>query len=541
MKRNIFIGGAWPYANGSLHIGHMAALVPGDVLARYHRANGDNVIYVSGSDCHGTPISIRASKEGVPAKDIALRYHNEFEECFEKLNFTYDKYTNTMTTEHEAFVINFFEKLINNGSLYQRTINQVFCEKCNKFLPDRYVSGKCPVCGEKARGDQCDSCGTLLEPERLLELECAVCGNAPTVKPSTQLYLNIIRHKNELIEFVRKNTNWRQNAINESKKYLEDGLQDRAATRDIDWGIEVPYKGYEDKRIYVWFEAVLGYLSAAKVVCEERNINFYEFWNSSFHYYVHGKDNIPFHSIILPALLMSYGHLHLPDMIISSEYMTLEGKKISTSNNWAIWMPYLLERYDSDSIRMFFLANGPELKDADFTWNSFITFHNSQIVGAYGNLVNRTLAFINKYFDGCVPQAKIENGVLQEIKIAFDFVGQKIEMGNFREAISKIFSLVDYGNKYYDIKQPWITRTENLEVCYETMYNCVQIIANLSALLEPFMPCSSGKVKSWLKISDKWEVKNVSAGLVLPEISLLFERIDKKRIAEELENLKIVL
>lgn len=538
MKRNIFIGGAWPYANGSLHIGHMAALVPGDVLARYHRAKGDNVIYVSGSDCHGTPISIRATKEGVKPQDIAMRYHKEFEDCFRKLSFSYDKYSNTMDSKHEKFVLDFFKKLIDNGSLYQKTINQVYCNNCNKFLPDRYVNGICPICGQTARGDQCDNCGALLEPERLLEIKCAVCGNEPTVKPSTQLYLNIVAHKEQLMTFVEKNVTWRQNAINESQKYMKSGLQDRAATRDIDWGIPVPYDGYESKRIYVWFEAVLGYLSMAKSVCDEKGLDFFEFWKNSYHYYVHGKDNIPFHSIILPALLLSYGDMHLPDMIISSEYMTLEGKKISTSNNWAIWMPYLLQNYNSDSIRLFFLANGPEGKDTDFTWNAFITFHNSQIVGAYGNLVNRTLVFINKYFDGHIPECKIDDVVLERIKTIFNSIGDEIESGNFRTAVSMIFSLVDFGNKYYDEKQPWTTRNTDVDICYETLYNCVQIIANISILFEPFMPDSSKKVKSWLELPNKWELVKLSGELILPEVSLLFERIDKKKIAEEIENLK---
>lgn len=327
MKRNILVGGAWPYANGSLHIGHIAALLPGDVIARYHRAKGDFVVYVSGSDCHGTPISIRAAKEHVQPREIANTYHKNFKECFDKLNFTYSKYENTMLPFHEKYVSEFFAFLIDNGSLYEREVKQVFCEKCDKFLPDRYVNGICPVCGSDARGDQCDNCSSLLEPENLLNITCAICHDTPTLRPSKQLYLHIVRLKDALRSYVHTHGNWRSNAINESLKYIQSGLQDRAATRDINWGIDVPKAGYEDKRIYVWFEAVLGYLSMTKLYCEENGIDFSEFWQNSFHYYVHGKDNIPFHTIILPSLLMSCGNIHLPDMIISSEYVTLEGKK----------------------------------------------------------------------------------------------------------------------------------------------------------------------------------------------------------------------
>lgn len=538
MEKNILIGGAWPYANGSLHIGHMAALVPGDVIARYYRANGDNVIYVSGSDCHGTPICIRATQEGVEPDAIAMKYHIEFSRLFNKLNFTYDMYANTMMEEHEEFVKVFFEDLIENGSLYEKTINQVYCENCKKFLPDRYVNGICPVCGSMARGDQCDACGVLLEPEQLKNIKCSICESKPIVKPSTQLYLNIVKYKSKLFNYVEQHTDWRQNAQNESNKYINSGLQDRAATRDIDWGISVPKKGYEKKRIYVWFEAVLGYLSATKYVCNERNIDFEEFWNNSYHYYVHGKDNIPFHTIILPSLLMSHNDMHKPDMIISSEYVTLEGKKISTSNNWAIWMPYLLENYDSDSIRLFFLANGPETKDADFTWNAFITYHNSQLLGAYGNFINRTLAFINKYFDSIIPGKVIEDAIMHEIEKIYKHTSEKIESGNFREAINLIFELVYFGNKYYDEQKPWITRTEDIEHCSNTIYNCVQIIANLAVLFHPFIPKSSEVVEGWLGINNEWKLKKISAGNRIPQVTLLYERIDKKRITEEVQKLK---
>lgn len=538
MKKNIFIGGAWPYANGSMHIGHVAALIPGDVLARYHRAKGDFVIFVSGSDCHGTPISIRANKEGVSPERIAQRYHEEFGSCFKRLNFSYNKYTSTMSQNHGKFVQYFFSKLIENGSLYEKEVKQVYCNSCQKFLPDRYVNGTCPICGADARGDQCDMCGSLLEPEQLKNIRCAICGNIPTLQPSSQLYLNITRFKDLLESYVEEHKNfWRQNAYNESKKYIQSGLQDRAATRDLDWGIHVPKEGYERKRIYVWFEAVLGYLSAAYEYCLENDIDFLGFWNNSFQYYVHGKDNIPFHTIILPSLLLSHGNLHLPDRIVSSEYMTLEGRKISTSAGWAVWLPYLLDKYDSDSVRMFFIAFGPENKDADFSWNNFITFHNSQLLGSYGNFVNRTLAFINKYRESRVPEGSIDMLVENKIKETFIDVSLCIEQGHFRDAVSSLFSLVNFGNKYYDNNKPWITRSSNPKDCNTTIYNCVQIIAALSTMFHPFIPSSSAKVESWLNIDNMWKQKIVPSGLKIPEVSVLFNRIDKEMIKYEADSL----
>ncbi|MBU3201951.1 methionine--tRNA ligase [Clostridium estertheticum] len=537
---NILIGGAWPYANGSMHIGHIAALLPGDVLARYFRLKGDSVIYVSGSDCHGTPISIRAKEEGISPQEIADKYHNEFCMCFDSLGFSYDYYTKTTTEYHKNFVEDFIKKLFDNGSLYEKETLQVYCEKCDKFLPDRYVDGICPICGSDARGDQCDNCGSLLEPEMLKEMRCSLCNSQPILKPSTQLYINIIRLQKELTEYVYCHKDWRTNAQNLSRRYIEEGLQDRAITRDLDWGTDVPVAGYKNKKIYVWIDAVLGYLSACKKFCENKQIDFYEFWNSSQHYYVHGKDNIPFHTIILPSLLLSYGNLHLPDEIISSEYVTLEGKKISTSKNWAVWIDYLIEKYDPDLIRYFFITNGPEKRDTNFSWLEFINSNNGELLGAYGNFVNRTLVFINKYFDNKIPKGTINGELKEKTNQLFVSAGDKIEKGNFKDSLDEIFEFVRSSNKYYDAEKPWVTRVTDPEKCNSTIFNCVQIIANLSVLLNPFLPFSSSKIQNWLSISSisaNWCIKFVESGLVIPTVDILFKRIDKKVIDEEIKNL----
>lgn len=541
--RNVLIGGAWPYANGSLHIGHIAGLLPGDVLARYHRAKGDNVYFVSGSDCYGTPVAIRAKQEGSSPREISDLYHEEFTECFKKLGFIYDEYTKTSADAHKEFVKEFHSKLYESPYVYEADVPQAFCECCNIFLADRFVLGVCPQCGEETRGDQCDACGTVLEPENLKEPICAVCRHSVSFRSSKHLYIAISKLEKELRELVDRSDGWRRNAISFTNRYIGEGLRDRALTRDLDWGIDVPKAGYENKSIYIWAENVLGYLSASKVVAERRGADFGELWGEDArHYYVHGKDNIPFHTIILPALLLANGSgWHLPDRIVSSEYLTLEGKKISTSKNYAIWVKDLLENYEADSIRYFFIANGPEKKDADFSWREYINSHNGELLGAYGNFVNRSLAFIAKYWGGVVPAGEFNPEIKVKIDELFECVGEKIEKGSFKEALDDVFEFVRGANKFFDAEQPWITRTEDEKTCQNTLYQCVQIIANLSILLEPFLPFSSEKVRGWLNVNLAWEPASVPFGYQLPEVEILFQRIDKNVIEIESEKLKAVL
>ena len=544
--RKILIGGAWPYANGSLHIGHVAGLLPGDLLARYHRALGDEVYFVSGSDCHGTPVAIRAKQEGKTPREVSDHYHEEFTECFQKLGFSYDCYTKTSSQEHKDFIQRFHKKLYESPYVYEKEAPQAFCEHCNTFLADRFVTGLCPKCGAPARGDQCDACGTVLEPENLKEPICAVCGKPIQFRNSKHLYIAISKLEKELKALVDGHPEWRKNAIAFTNKYIEEGLRDRALTRDLEWGITVPKDGYENKTIYIWAENVLGYLSASEVAAKKAGLDYAALWDAKssdcFHYYVHGKDNIPFHTIILPALLIANGDgWRLPDRIISSEYCTLEGRKISTSRNYAIWIQELLERFDADSVRYYFLANGPEKRDTDFSWNDYVNTHNSELLGAYGNFVNRSLAFIAKYYDGLVPSGTLEPSIQSKLDGIYDSVGVQIEAGNFRDAIREIFDLVHFANKYFDSEQPWITRNSDPARCENTLFNCVQIIANLAALLAPVLPFSSEKVANWLGIDLAWQPKSIATGYKLPETEVLFQRIDKKVISEETEKLKALL
>lgn len=534
-EMKILIGGAWPYANGSLHIGHLAGLLPADIIARYHRLKGDDVYFVSGSDCYGTPVAIRAKAEGRTPKEISDSYHREFCNCFEKLGFSFDQYGKTTDEGHIAFVQNFHKKLYQSRYITERTVPQAYCETCGTYLSDRFVHGICPDCGAETRGDQCDACGSVLEPESLIDPVCSLCGNTPVFRESTHLFIEISKLEKELREFINAHPGWRKNAIAFGNRYIDEGLRDRAITRDLSWGIDVPKKDYENKKIYIWAENVLGYLSQSHAVCKERGTDFQKLWGpDAKHYYVHGKDNIPFHIIILPALLLANGSgYHLPDEIISSEYLTLEGSKISTSRNYAIWLKDIVDRYHPDSLRYYITASGPEKRDADFSWEEYYHHHNSELLGAYGNFVNRNLSFVQNYFDGFVPNGTPDEDLTAKTTQTYASVGSLIERGALKEALGEIFDLVRHGNKYFDTKKPWETRNSDLFSCQNTIYNCVQLIANLAVLLAPFLPFSSKTVCQWLNLNPRWEKQAVKSRTLLPPTDILFERLDKKIIEEE--------
>lgn len=535
--QNILIAGAWPYANGPLHIGHIAALLPGDVLARYFRAKGAVVYYVSGSDCHGTPITIRARQEGCMPQTISDRYHEEFTEVFRQLGFSFDRYGKTSSAEHKRFVRSFHRTMYQSELIEERVAPQAVCPACG-VLTDRLVVGACPFCGEPARGDQCDDCGAILEAEQLQGAHCAQCGTAIEFRQSRQLYLALTRLLPELTALLENHLSWRKNALAFTRRYLEEGLRDRAITRDLDWGIDVPKAGYEHKKIYIWAENVLGYLSMSEAVCRERGTDFLTLWGpEARHYYVHGKDNIPFHTVILPALLLAYQDaggtaLHLPDRILSSEYMTLEGRRISTSQNWAVWAKDLTAQYQPDAIRYFFLINGPERRDADFSFREFTERINSELVGAYGNLIHRTLAFLQKYGEGRTPAAQTDPEVWRQIEAAFPLTGERIEKGRLKEALAALMELTRFGNRYFDAGKPWRTRIEAPEICARTLFNCIQLIGNLAVLLRPFLPFSSDQVLQWLHLQAAWEPQTIAGGLSLPETPPLFQRIDAAKPAD---------
>lgn len=533
MNRDILIGGAWPYANYFMHIGHLAALLPGDVLAKYFRANGDNVIYVSGTDSHGTPITQRAAKEGVTPETIAKRYHEAFIESFNAMNFEYDMYTATFTEEHKNVVKEYFLKLIQNGYMYEKLVKQDYCEKCGKFLSDREIVGICPKCGGSATGEQCDSCLTTLNADEVEDKHCKECGSVTIQKDNKHLYFKLTAFQKQIEELIQASeATWRKQAIGESRKFLNNGLIDRAATRQLDWGIEVPVAGYEDKRIYVWFEAVLGYLTTAKRVAQIRGIDFEKFMNKENKnlstYYVHGKDNIPFHTIIFPALILGIGNNYqLPKYIVSSGYVNMNDTKMSKSKGNLITVDELVKKFDVDSIRYFMISNGPEKKDMNFTEELYVQAHNKFLVGMLGNFVNRNLSFITKKFDGIIKEAKIDEEVIKMTENLYKKVGGLIEQAELKTALDEIFEYIGFANKYYDEKEPWKQCKENIEAFNDITYTCSYIIANISNLIAPFMPNTSLKIKKMLDLPDfKWEPININGNIKIKELALLFNRLE---------------
>ncbi len=543
MNKNIFIGGAWPYANNSLHVGHLAALLPGDAIARYFRQNGDNVIYVSGTDSHGTPITEKAKKEKISPELISQHYHEEFQKNFEDLDFSYDLYTSTMTPYHAKLVQEYLRKIMDNGYIYQKQELQDFCPNCNTFLSDREIIGVCPHCGGKAKGDQCDECSATLNASEVLEKKCSTCQHETIQKPNTHLYFSLSKFQDRIKELNEsRKGQWRYNATNETYKFLDMGLIDRAVTRQLPWGIDVPFEGFEDKKIYVWIEAVLGYLTAGQKVAEERNIDFKNFMKKGnvVSYYSHGKDNIPFHTVIFPALLMAIDNdINLPDYIISSEYVNMNNEKMSKSKGNLISVNNLIKLFPKDSIRYYMLANGPETKDINFSLDDFVQNHNKFLVGVLGNFINRNLSYINKKFEGKIPNGKIDDNIRNLTTETFNKVGSLIEHGKLRQAVETIISYVSAGNKYYDDQKPWVQVTEDIGGFNNTTYTCVYMMANIANLFAPFIPQTCSKIKEKLNLDSKfvWEPVEIGKDITITNNDLLFERLTLEQIQNKYEEL----
>ena len=526
-KKNVLIGGAWPYANNSLHLGHIAGLISGDVIARYYRQIGDNVLYVSGTDCHGTPITIRAKKENKTPKQIAETYHEEFKKCFEDMQFSYDLYTKTEDEYHIEKVKELFKKMYDNGYIYEKKDLQPYCEKCSKFVADREVVLQCPSCGNETKGDMCD-CGYEPKEEDLLHAKCIECGNIVTPRENMNLYLSLGKLQENIEKYVNsKKENWRISSKNESEKYLREGLPEKAVTRNLEWGVDIPINGFSDKKMYVWIEAVLGYITACQKICMERNLNWENYWKNSednLIYMAHGKDNITFHTIILPALLLALNdNYRLPDYMIATQYLNINSEKISKSKGNGITIREMLNQYNSDMIRYYLIGNGPERKDSNFSIDEFIATCNAEIVNKYGNLINRTLKY--KGLEE-IPNGNMNEEIKTKIENAYIEVGQAIKDLEFRKAIAIIRNLVEDGNKFYEDQQPWKQQKENIQEFNNTIYTCSNLVANLSNLYEPFMPMSSSKVRKLLNIpSASWEYIEVQKNKKIAGVEPLFERI----------------
>ena len=546
-KRNL-ITTALPYANGPVHIGHLAGVyVPADIYVRYLRKKGENVAFIGGSDEHGVPITIKAQKEGVTPQDIVDRYHKIIKDSFEELGISFDIYSRTSSKTHHELSSAFFKKLYDEGKFIEKTSMQFYDEKAGQFLADRYIVGKCPHCGnERAYGDQCEACGTSLNATDLIDPVSAITGNKPELKETKHWYLPLDQYEGWLKEWIlEEHKEWKPNVYGQCKSWLDNGLQPRAVTRDLDWGVPVPIEGAEGKVLYVWFDAPIGYISATKDLTPEWE----KYWKDPETRMIHfiGKDNIVFNCIIFPAMLKADGSYILPDNVPANEFLNLEGDKISTSRNWAVWLHEYLVEFPGkqDVLRYVLTANAPETKDNDFTWKDFQTRNNSELVAIYGNFINRTLVLTQKYFANRVPErgelTDYDKEVLAEIPQIVERVEKSLETFHFRDALKEAMNLARLGNKYLADTEPWkVIKTDEGRV--KTILNiCLQISANLSTLMEPFMPFSSQKLREFMNIDvidwGKMGDGVIPAGHELGEAGLLFEKIEDATIQAQIDKL----
>ncbi|MCS7223720.1 MAG: methionine--tRNA ligase [Armatimonadetes bacterium] len=587
MGKKIFIGVAWPYANGRLHLGHLAgAYLPADILARYHRMKGNSIIMVSGSDSHGTPIALQAEKEGVSPKELFHRYHRLFLSVWDQFAISFDLYTHTDTENHHQVSQQMFCRLRKKGFVVPGEQEQMYSPTAQRFLPDRYVVGTCPRCGyERARGDQCEQCGALLEPTQLINPRSLVDGSVPVVRKTLHYFLDLPAFQDRLKEFVRSRESvWRTNVYRFTLNYIEQGLQPRPITRDLDWGIPVPEEGFQGKVLYVWFEAVIGYLSATLEWSHHvapSPSQWKDLWQSYWYdpsvlsYYFIGKDNIPFHTLIWPALLMGAEVLYegdsgtfvLPYDVPANEFLNLEGDKFSTSRNWAVWADEVAERYEPDAFRYYLTAIAPETGDTEFTWFDFVRKNNDELVGQWGNLVHRVLSFTQNNFEGQVPDpgltaASLES-FLSERAVFLTEVAQLIESCRFRRALSEIQDQVRILNRFWDEQQPWHLIRSDRQKASAVVYAALCWIDTLKLAFSPILPRTSERLHQMLGNSGgllgsvrrhdyedrqgrhtvllyepprdlvPWEVKDLPVGQRLGKIAPLFAKLDHSLVGQE--------
>ena len=497
---------AWPYASGPRHIGHAAAtFIPADVCARYHRLKGDEVLVVGGTDMHGTPTMVRADEEGVPASAVSERYHALHAKNIERLGVRYDLYWNTADPRHKAWVQEIFQTLHAKGHIYEATMVSPYCATGEHFLPDRYVEGRCPNCGNpRARGDQCDACGRLWDPFELIEPRCRVHGTPPAPKETNHAFFRLSAFQERLARWMASGKDhWRHPVVGEASRWLKEGLRDRPVTRDLDWGIEVPLPGFETKRIYVWFEAVMGYLTATKEWYRRagKPDGWKDFWHDpeARHYYFIGKDNIVWHCIVWPAILMGTDeNLTLPYDVPATQFMNISGERMSAGHGRGVWLPDLLERFDSDQIRYYCLATMPEAKDTEFAWEDFAKRNNSELLAVYGNFAHRALTFAEKNFGSRVPPPGFldatDRAMIRGIEDQWNKVGQNLEYVHLKDAVREAIHLARLGNQYFDQKAPWDLLKKDRAACGTAIHVALRVSRALAILMAPFLPASSARL-----------------------------------------------
>lgn len=547
-KRTL-ITSALPYANGPVHIGHLAGVyVPADIYARYLRLKGDEVVFIGGSDEHGVPITLKAKNEGITPQDVVDKYHAMIKDSFRRFGISFDIYSRTSAPVHHKTASEFFRKLYDNGQFTEKISEQYFDEETQQFLADRYIVGTCPKCGfERAYGDQCESCGTSLSPTELINPRSMLSGNTPVLKETKHWYLPLDQYEPWLREWILEgHKEWKPNVYGQCKSWIDGGLQPRAVTRDLEWGVPVPVEGAEGKVLYVWFDAPIGYISATK----ELTPDWEKFWKDPETKMVHfiGKDNIVFHCIIFPAMLKAEGSYILPDNVPANEFLNLEGDKISTSRNWAVWLHEYLDEFPGkeDVLKYVLTANAPETKDNDFTWKDFQARNNNELVAVLGNFVNRALVLTNKYFGGEVPArgelSAYDRETLEAIRQIREEVEKSLENYRFREALKNAMDLARLGNKYLADEEPWKVIKADPERVKTILNVCLQVTANLTIALEPFIPFSMEKLRGFLNLEKCAWQKLGDAGLLpaghrVNEPELLFEKLEDAVIEKQVQKL----
>ncbi len=547
--KRYLITSALPYANGPVHIGHLAGVyVPSDIYARYQRLKGNEVISVCGSDEHGVPITIKARKEGVTPQDIVDRYHEIIKDAFKRLGMSFDIYSRTSSATHRQTASAFFRKLYDEGKFIEQTSMQFYDDEAQTFLADRYVMGTCPKCGnERAYGDQCESCGSTLSPDELINPHSTISGGAISKRETKHWYLPLDQYDPMLREWILEgHKEWKSNVYGQCKSWLDSGLQPRAVSRDLDWGIPVPVEGAEGKVLYVWFDAPIGYISATKDLTPDWE----KYWKSEDTKLVHfiGKDNIVFHCIVFPAMLKAHGEYILPENVPANEFLNLEGDKISTSRNWAVWLHEYLDEFPGkeDVLRYVLCANAPETKDNDFTWKDYQARNNNELVAVLGNFVNRALVLTQKYYEGAVPAAgeltEYDEQTIVELSGIKSSLESNIENYRFREALKDAMNFARIGNKYLADTEPWKVIKSDPERVKSILNIALQITANVAVAIEPFMPFSSEKILKMLNINKlDWEslgsMSLLEAGHVIGKPELLFEKIEDDVIEAQLKRL----
>lgn len=542
---------ALPYANGPVHIGHLAGVyVPADIYVRYLRLKGREVLFIGGSDEHGVPITIKAKKEGVTPQDIVDRYHKIIKESFEEFGISFDIYSRTSSKIHYKTASDFFKTLYEKGEFIEKTSEQYYDEEAKQFLADRYITGTCPHCkNPNAYGDQCEACGTSLSPLDLIDPKSAISGSKPVLRETKHWYLPLDKHEGWLKEWILENhKEWKTNVYGQCKSWLDMGLQPRAVSRDLDWGVPVPIEGAEGKVLYVWFDAPIGYISNTKELLPN---DWEKWWKDESTRMIHfiGKDNIVFHCIVFPAMLKAEGSYILPDNVPANEFLNLEGDKISTSRNWAVWLHEYLKDFPGkqDVLRYVLTANAPETKDNDFTWLDFQTKNNSELVAIFGNFINRAIVLTGKYFDGKVPAkgelTEYDLETIKEFKEIKASVESNLEQFKFREALKEAMNLARIGNKYLADTEPWKLAKTDMERTATILHLALQIAANLSIAFEPFLPFSAKKLRNMLSINNfNWEMLGsidiLKENAELGKAELLFEKIEDSEIDKQIQRLK---